>query len=176
MARVRGVAARENLSSWLDGGRPGDGQPQNGSRLGLPAEGTGSLAPVIRRLLAVTVDWLACLLISTGFFGGDPMATLAVFAGENVLLVGTIGHTLGHRLLGIHVRRASVLTRAATAGVALDGGFVPDGGSMPDGGSVGLARAALRTLLLCLLIPAVVWDRDGRGLHDRAAATAVVRL
>ena len=35
-------------------------------------------------------------------------------------------------------------------------------------------RAVLRTALLLLLIPALIWDRDGRGLHDRAAGTAVV--
>ena len=36
-------------------------------------------------------------------------------------------------------------------------------------------RAVLRTLLLMLLVPAVVFDRDGRGLHDRYTDTAVVR-
>jgi uncharacterized RDD family membrane protein YckC len=36
-------------------------------------------------------------------------------------------------------------------------------------------RALLRTFLLVLLIPAVIWDRDGRGLHDRLTDTAVVR-
>jgi len=112
-----------------------------------------------RRVAALAIDWLLCVLISTGFFGGDPMATLAVFAIENLLLVGTIGHTVGHRLLGIHVRRADAGT---------SGGVV--------GGSVGLARAAPRTALLCLVIPAVVWDGDGRGMHDRAAGTVIVRL
>ena len=34
---------------------------------------------------------------------------------------------------------------------------------------------ALRTLLLCLVVPAAIWDGDGRGLHDKAAGTAVVR-
>ncbi|MDQ1739361.1 MAG: hypothetical protein QOE53_1013, partial [Pseudonocardiales bacterium] len=37
------------------------------------------------------------------------------------------------------------------------------------------ARVLLRTVLLVLVIPAVVWDRDGRGLHDRLAGSAVVR-
>jgi len=32
----------------------------------------------------------------------------------------------------------------------------------------------LRTVLLAALVPAVVWDRDRRGLHDRAAGTVVV--
>ncbi len=36
-------------------------------------------------------------------------------------------------------------------------------------------RAVLRTLLLMLLVPAVVFDQDGRGLHDRYTDTAVVR-
>jgi uncharacterized RDD family membrane protein YckC len=33
----------------------------------------------------------------------------------------------------------------------------------------------VRTGLLLLVLPAVVYDRDGRGLHDRAAGTVVVR-
>jgi uncharacterized RDD family membrane protein YckC len=33
----------------------------------------------------------------------------------------------------------------------------------------------VRTVLLFLLVPAVVFDRDGRGLHDRLSDTAVVR-
>ena len=36
-------------------------------------------------------------------------------------------------------------------------------------------RAVLRTALLMLLVPAVVFDKDGRGLHDRYTDTAVVR-
>jgi uncharacterized RDD family membrane protein YckC len=36
-------------------------------------------------------------------------------------------------------------------------------------------RAVVRTALLFMLLPAVIWDRDGRGLHDRLTDTAVVR-
>jgi uncharacterized RDD family membrane protein YckC len=36
-------------------------------------------------------------------------------------------------------------------------------------------HAAARTLLLMLLVPAVIVDKDGRGLHDRVTGTAVVR-
>jgi hypothetical protein len=28
---------------------------------------------------------------------------------------------------------------------------------------------------VCLLIPALIWDRDGRGLHDRSIGTVLVR-
>jgi uncharacterized RDD family membrane protein YckC len=36
-------------------------------------------------------------------------------------------------------------------------------------------RIVVRTALLCLLVPALIFDRDGRGLHDRFTDTAVVR-
>ncbi|PZP04804.1 MAG: RDD family protein, partial [Dermacoccus nishinomiyaensis] len=34
---------------------------------------------------------------------------------------------------------------------------------------------AVRTVLLCLAIPAVVTDSSGRGLHDKLAGTVIVR-
>jgi hypothetical protein len=163
------VTTRDNVSSWLEGG-PGGEPGARGARLGLPAQGPGSAAGVGRRIVALVVDWLVCLAISATFFPADEgaafllradsMVTLAVFALENALLVGLLGFTLGHRLLGLRVR---------TAGYAPDGMPVPDEERAP-----GLLRGSVRTLLLCLVIPAVVWDADGRGLHDRAAGTAIV--
>lgn len=145
------MVSREDLGSWLDGGeRPHDSHA--GARLGLPPDGPGSLAGLGRRVPAVMVDWLASMAISALFFGGDSWATLLVFGVENVLLVGTVGCTLGHRLLGIGARR-------------LDGARI-----------VGLWRALVRSALVCLVIPAVIWDADGRGLHDKAAGTVLVRL
>jgi uncharacterized RDD family membrane protein YckC len=35
--------------------------------------------------------------------------------------------------------------------------------------------AIVRTVLLMLLVPALIWDRDRRGLHDRIAQTVVIR-
>jgi len=146
------VASREGVGSWLEGG-PGAADPgSGGARLDLPESGPGSLAPVGRRAVALTIDWVLCLLIARAFLGSDPLAPLLVFAAENVLLVGTLGFTFGHRLLGIRVRP---LARA-------------DVGPGP-------LRALARTVLLCLVIPAVVWDAEGRGLHDRAAGTLIVR-
>ena len=37
-------------------------------------------------------------------------------------------------------------------------------------------RPLVRTVLLCLAIPALIWDRDQRGLHDRGAGTVLVRI
>jgi uncharacterized RDD family membrane protein YckC len=36
-------------------------------------------------------------------------------------------------------------------------------------------RALLRTALVALVLPALARDGDGRGWHDRAASTIVVR-
>lgn len=45
-----------------------------------------------------------------------------------------------------------------------------------NGGRLGVLRVLLRTLLLALVIPALIWDRDGRGLHDRLARAVQVRI
>jgi len=130
-----------------------------GRRLGLPEEGPGSLASFGRRLLAVFVDWFASMLVVglVARIGHQPLtpsdrslATLGVFAVEVAVLTWLAGASFGQRLCGIGV-------------VALDRG------------RVGLGRSVARTLLLCLAIPPLLWDRDGRGLHDRAVNTAVVR-
>jgi len=146
------VVSRDEIGSWLEG-TPG-GPSTRGARLGLPPDGPGSLAPLGRRIVALLVDWALCWAVSFGFFGGNSWATLLIFLGENVVLVGTAGFTVGHRVLGLRVRR-----------------LVADA---PDG-QPGPLRALVRSLLVCLVIPAVVWDGDGRGLHDRAAGTAIVR-
>ena len=44
-----------------------------------------------------------------------------------------------------------------------------------DGAWVGLWRPVVRTALLIVVIPAVIWDADQRGLHDKAAGTVLVR-
>ncbi len=44
------------------------------------------------------------------------------------------------------------------------------------GGPAGPLAALVRTLLLCLVIPAVIFDPDHRGLHDKAMNTVLVRM
>ena len=101
-------------------------------------------------VLTTAAVWGAAYLIATAFFQGDAVAMLLTFGVATCLALGLTGATLGHRLFGLRLRRLP--------------------GALP-----GLGAAALRTLLLCLLIPAVVWDSDGRGLHDKAAKTVLVR-
>ena len=145
------VELRKDLGSWLEGG--GAGSSYNGSRLGLPERGPGSMAPLTRRVPALMIDWLAAMALSWAFFGGNEWATLGVFAVENIILVGTLGFTVGHRALGLRVRPLS------------------QGRPI-----VGIVASGMRTLLLCLVLPAVVWDGDGRGLHDRGAGTVITRI
>jgi hypothetical protein len=40
---------------------------------------------------------------------------------------------------------------------------------------IGVPRAVLRTALIAVVVPPLVRDRDGRGWHDRATRTVVVR-
>ena len=124
--------------------------------LGLPADGPGALAGLGRRIVALVIDWGLALLISNAFFGADAMATLGVFAAENVVLVGTAGATAGHLAAGLVVRHLPADGAEATT-------------------QPGLGAALIRTVLLCLVIPAVIWDADGRGMHDRLAGTVLIR-
>lgn len=110
-----------------------------------------------RRLLALVIDWALCLLISyalLGYHNGQAGLTgfepLLVFFIENVLLVGTLGTTLGHRIAGLRVSRVN-------------------------GRIVGLLHGSLRSLLLCLVLPAVIWDADRRGFHDLLAGTIITQ-
>lgn len=127
-----------------------------GEQLGLPEHGPGSIARPGRRLGALAVDWALCMLIAYGLLtDGYGQATgnwaLLVFFALGVLTVGTVGSTPGKRLFGLRI--------------------VPEGG-----GRLNPLRALLRTALLCVAVPALIWDRDGRGLHDRLARTVEVRV
>ena len=152
--------SRKVIGSWIEGPRIGGASPEGdpayrGQRLGLPEKGTGSLASTGRRLVAVVIDWWLCALVSYGLIAhGDTVVanywSTVVFFLLSLLTVGTIGSSPGKRLLGLRVVRL-------------------------DGSRATLGQVALRTFLLVLVIPAVVWDRDARGMHDRAVGTIEVR-
>ena len=141
---------RKDIGSWLTGPDTSGISKYPGERLGLPESGPGSIARAGRRILALMIDWGIALLISNFAFGGDAWATLAIFAVEQILLVGTLGYSIGHRAAGIHVVNAV-------------------------GGAPGPLAALVRSLLLCLVVPAVIFDPDHRGLHDKAMNTLLLR-
>jgi len=172
---------REDFGAWLEG-TPGGRSPGRVTGLRLPDEGPGALAPLSRRTAALVVDWGLSMAVASIFWqdpaalgprvlGAEPWATLLVFVGSTVVLVGLLGHTVGHRALGLRVAR--VVPVPDPTPVRADGEGGPQ--RMAAKGPPGLVAAALRTVLLAMVIPPVVWDRAGRGMHDVAARTVVVR-
>lgn len=130
-----------------------------GKRLGLPETGSRSIARVGRRLVAVAIDWGIALAVAVIFFrydvGGRTTSSSVwlvptIFAVEQVLFISVLAGSIGQLILGMRV-------------VPLRPQWI------------GIWRPALRTILLCLVIPAVIFDSDQRGLHDKIAGTILVR-
>jgi uncharacterized RDD family membrane protein YckC len=75
---------------------------------------------------------------------------LLVFLVEASLLTPLVGGSFGQLLLRVAVVRL-------------------------DRRPVSLLVAGLRTLLICVVVPPVIYNRDRRGLHDLVAGTVTVR-
>ncbi|UXA16275.1 RDD family protein [Mycobacterium sp. SMC-4] len=144
--------------SWLSGPDTPAPSEYPGERLGLPADGAGSIARFGRRIAALAVDWvvalgLAALAMAFGWISFANLQTtqLIVWFVLGVLSVRLFGFTPGQFALGLQVR------------------------SVDHREHVGSGRALARQLLITLVIPALFTDSDLRGLHDLATKTAVVR-
>lgn len=135
-----------------------------GERLGLPQQGSRSVARVGRRFGALVIDWIiasvAAIGVEIAISGAFDSATYsrpqhqsliyALWVALMILEVPILGGTIGHRLFGMAV--------------------------MPlRGGWPGLWRPLVRAILLALVVPALVWDSDSRGFHDKIAGTVLVR-
>jgi uncharacterized RDD family membrane protein YckC len=117
---------------------------------------------LIRRLGALLIDWIVAALSAVALAGvsyppapldEDPSQTFIIigfFVAEVSLLSGLLGRSIGKRVMGLRLEN-------------------------PDGQPIGVPRAVLRTLLLCLVLPAIVMTDDKRGIHDLAARSRVVR-
>ena len=141
-------------------------QAYRGERLGLPADGQASLAPGGTRLLALIIDSFASILIAALFVAAthrhDHDRSLSSRLPGSWSLIPlfddyVLGMLLAGQTLGMRVCRVRI--------IRVDEQQEP----------VNPWRAVVRTVLLFLLIPAVIWDKDGRGLHERYSDTAVVR-
>ncbi len=128
-----------------------------GERFGLPESGPRSVARFGPRLGAVAIDWalaygLSWLLFPTVTAGPrNPWLTPVIFGLLEVIFLLFFNGSIGQLLLRMRVVPIS-------------------------GGAMALWRPLVRTVLLCLGIPALIWDRDQRGLHDRLAGTVLVRV
>ena len=123
-----------------------------GAALGLPATGAGSLAPFGRRIGQYLIDAVAAGLVTALFTAPEAprLWSLLTFGVMTVVFLVLTGQTPGMRLLGLRLAHPHPGRRLAPW------------------------RAVVRTALLMVLLPALVVDADGRGLHDRLTDTAVV--
>jgi uncharacterized RDD family membrane protein YckC len=113
----------------------------------------------LRRIAALLIDWAASTLVTVGLIGlGDYLdnpnsgwVVLGVFALEVMLLTTLTGGSFGQLLTGIRV-----LTT--------------------EGRPLSLLVAAARTILICAVVPPLVFKPDsGRGLHDLWTGSAAYR-
>ena len=153
---------RETAGSWLSGpasAASGPEQRWRGETLGLPRSGPGSLAPLGVRFGALLVDWLiayaiaglAAVLTGSSFQQVASWGVPAVWGLMGVVCVALFAQTSGQALLGIGVARVDATAR------------------------VGLRRSLVRSVVLFFLLPPLIQDEDGRGMHDRATGTALIR-
>lgn len=111
-----------------------------------------------RRMAALALDWLACYAIVAALSGGvnkmspdSSLYVLVIFFLEVWILTALQGATLGHRLFGMKVVR------------------------FEDGGAISLSQALIRTVFLVLVVTAVTFDQNGRGIHERLSGSVLTR-
>ena len=114
-----------------------------------------------RRLAAITVDWLASYAIAFAFFAGGGsysdrivgtrFSTPLIFIAEYAILIALTGASFGHRLLRLKVVDFS------------------------HGGLPTIRQALIRTGLMAIVITAITYDEDGRGIHERFSQTKLAR-
>jgi uncharacterized RDD family membrane protein YckC len=114
------------------------------------------LASWARRVVAILVDGVASALVALAVLGPERYSNssfgpLVVFFLETALGTALAGGSFGQLVTRVRVLRT-------------------------DGGPVSLLRALLRSLLICLVIPPLVFRADGRGLHDMATDSGAYRL
>ena len=108
-------------------------------------------------MIALLIDWLMSYAIAIGFFAGGgelanrvPEARLPVvliFFGEMFLMTAFGGASAGHRIMRMKVVRFS------------------------DEGVASPLQALIRTVLICLVVTAITFDDNGRGIHERLSNT-----
>lgn len=103
-----------------------------------------------RKAQAITIDWIGSLFVATLLL--DNSWTLLFFFFQVAILTALTGSSAGQKLRGIRIIDVNTLQNIAPLG------------------------ALLRTFLILLVVPAVIQNKEGRGLHDLATKSAAVRF
>jgi uncharacterized RDD family membrane protein YckC len=113
----------------------------------------------LKRILALIFDWGAAILVVQVIPNGpdygtqsNSLLTLIVFATEVTLFTWMMGSSFGQRIVGLRV---------------ID--FYSD--SNPT-----FVQSLFRTFLIVVLVPPLLADAEGRGLHDRLAKTKIIKI
>lgn len=122
-----------------------------GEFLGLPESGPASAASYPRRIGAIFIDWFVASGLAMLIAANNQWVVLATFVVMHFALLWLFGTTLGKRVFRIQVVQVG-------------------------GATIKLYQAAIRAVLLGLVIPVVLIDRDGRGLHDKLAGTVQIHM
>ena len=113
------------------------------------------------RILALVIDWFASNLVVVAILGpsgwstsrGSGFYAMGVFVVESAFFMALLGGSFGQLATRLRVIRVDGSRRPLT-----------------------LLRALARQVLVCLVIPPIVFRPDGRGLHDLACGSATVPL
>lgn len=126
-----------------------------GKSFGVPESGPGAVAHLGQRIGAFLLDSVIAALVAWAFTAPEPPQnwSLLVWGVVTVLGVAFLGTTPGHLIAGTRVATLRTADRSPLVG----------------------AWAIPRTVLIGLVVPPLIQDKDGRGLHDRLCYTVVVR-
>lgn len=123
-----------------------------------PQVGAPERASWLRRIAALFIDWAASSAVAYAILGpegwdgsGATWLPLVVFWLESSVGVALAGGSFGQLLVRVRVYRL-------------------------DGRPLSLFRALQRQLLVCLVVPPLVFREDGRGLHDLWTQSGTHRL
>jgi len=109
-----------------------------------------------RRMVGVLIDWLMSYAVAIGFFVefGEPAmgaVVFLIFTAQYLIFAALGGATPGHRIMGLKIVRFS-------------------DGQMPTP-----VQALIRTSLLVIILTAVTFDQNGRGINERLSNTVLVK-
>ena len=112
-----------------------------------------------RRFAAITLDWLSSYLIAIVFFSGPGTflersshaggPALILFFTQYFLLVALQGASAGHRVCRMRIV------------------------NFADDGRPTILQALIRSVLMVIVITAITYDENGRGIHERLSRTKI---